>query len=190
MRKIGVTALAALLLASCGQPANSGTDAAPSVPAPATAAPATDHVMPHIKRPNLVVADIERALTIYRDILGLTAGEVGESSAESFSYPVFNIPAEAKLRSVALSEPGEARVLALTEVTGIDLPSPPAAPHLSATVIGITDLAAKFEQIAALGLKVTGTKIDEGADFTFIEQAFVDYDGHLIVCYEVLPDGA
>lgn len=53
-------------------------------------------------------------------------------------------------------------------------------------MIGITDLEAKFEQIKALGLTTTAPKIAAGADFDFVEQAFVDFDGHLIVCYEVL----
>ena len=51
----------------------------------------------------------------------------------------------------------------------------------------MTDLAGKFEQIEALGLTTTEPKIAGGVDFDFVEQAFVDYDGHLIVLYEVLP---
>ena len=52
---------------------------------PAAAAPVIEY--PHVKRPNLVVSDIERALTIYRDILGLTASDIGTSSPDSYSYP-------------------------------------------------------------------------------------------------------
>ena len=52
-----------------------------SAPAPQSsrqrqpASPLLDHPYieyPHVKRPNLVVFDIERSLTIYRDILGRT----------------------------------------------------------------------------------------------------------------------
>ena len=62
---------------------------------------------------------------------------------------------------------------------------------MSAVVIGVTDLAGKFEQIEALGLTTTEPKIAGGVDFDFVEQAFVDFDGHLIVLYEVLrSDGS
>lgn len=152
-----------------------------------SAAPVIEY--PHIKRPNLVVSDIERSLTIYRDILGLTASDVSTSSAESYSYPVFKIPEGAQIRGATLHEPGEQRVLALTELATLDLPRPSAAPHMSAVVIGVTDLASKFEQVEALGLTVTEPKIAGGVDFDFVEQAFVDFDGHLIVLYEVLAAG-
>ena len=142
---------------------------------------------PHVKRPNLVVADLSRSLSIYRDILDLTASEISTYSDQSYSYPVFNIPEGVPIRGVTLHEPGEQRVLALTELASLDLPTPSNAPHMSAVVIGVTELAAKFERLEALGLKVTEPKIASGADFEFVEQAFVDFDGHLIVLYEVLP---
>ncbi len=142
---------------------------------------------PHFKRPNLVVADIERSLAVYRDILEFEAGAISESASDSFSYPVFNIPRNAKMRSVTLNEAAEARVMALTEVTGADMAALPNAPHRTAHVIGVTDLRGKIEKVQALGLEITESKIAGGVDFEFIEQAFVDYDGHLIVLYEVLP---
>jgi hypothetical protein len=37
-----------------------------------------------------------------------------------------------------------------------------------------------------MGLKLTETDTAQGPDFRFIEQAFVDPDGHLIVCFEVI----
>lgn len=160
-----------------------------STPAPAPqTAPVIEY--PHVKRPNLVVSDIERSLTIYRDILGLEASSVSTSSPQSYSYPVFKIPEGAQIRGATLHEPGEQRVLALTELATLDLPRPSAAPHMSAVVIGVTDLAGKFEQIEALGLTTTQPKIAGGVDFEFVEQAFVDFDGHLIVLYEVLPESS
>jgi len=168
-----------------------GIGACATVPATAPAAGPPVIEYPHVKRPNLVVADIERSLTIYRDILQLEASDVSTSSADSYSYPVFKIPEGALIRGVSLHEPGEKRVLALTELATIDLPRPSAAPHMTAIVIGVTDLPGKFETLKALGLETTEPKIAGGVDFEFIEQAFVDYDGHLIVLYEVLPsDGS
>lgn len=155
---------------------------------PAEPAAAPSLMMPHVKRPNRVVADIERSLTIYRDILGLTASEPQVSGEDSFSYPVFNIPKGTPMRSVTLHTPNEQRAFAFTELKGFDLPRPVSAPFMATAVIGITDLEDKFAKIEALGLSVTETRIAGGVDFKFIEQAFVDFDGHLIVCYEILPE--
>lgn len=153
-----------------------------------TVSPAAVHEMPHVKRPNLVVADLDRSVRIYQDILGLQASEPSVSGENSFSYPVFNIPKGTPMRSLTLSEPGEARVMALTELKGIPLPKPHSAPFMSTVVIGITDLESKFAALESMGLEVTETRIAGGVEFKFIEQAFVDPDGHLIVCYEALPD--
>ena len=150
----------------------------------AAAAPNWD--MPHIKRPNLVVADIDRSLVIYRDVLGLGASDVRDGSKGSYSYPVFKVPGSADFRFVSLHEPSEQRVLNLTEVTGMDLPRPDNAPHMSAVVIGIDDLVGKFAKLEAMGLEIVEPRVSEGADFKFIEQAFVDPDGHLIVCYQIV----
>ena len=144
--------------------------------------------MPHVKRPNLVVVDIERSLKIYRDILGFEASDIRTGGPDSYSYPVFNVPTEAKLRFVSLDEPREARVLNLTEISGATLVRPPEAPHASAIVIGITDLRGKFGRLSDLGLTITDPKVADGVDFRFVEQAFIDYDGHLIVCYEVIDE--
>lgn len=171
------------LLISCGL---AGCTTVETDTAASAATPVIEY--PHVKRPNLVVSDIERSLTIYRDILGLDASEVSTSSPTSYSYPVFKIPEGAPIRGVSLHEPGEQRVLALTELASLDLPRPSNGPHMSAVVIGVNDLPGVFDQITALGLTVTEPKIAGGADFKFVEQAFVDFDGHLIVLYEVLPE--
>lgn len=157
---------------------NAGEERAAPVP--------ISYKMPHIKRPNLLVQDLDRSLVVYRDILGLGASSPSVSGPDSFSYPVFNIPKGTPMRSLTLHEDSEQRVMALTELKGFDLPRPVSTPYLSAVVIGVEDLKGKFEDLEALGLTVTESRIADGADFSFIEQAFVDPDGHLIVCYEVL----
>lgn len=154
---------------------------------PTAPTPADDNAL-LFKRTTLVVADIERSLGIYRDILGFTLNvPVSESSAESYSYPVFRIPKEAKIRFVTLDTKTQERTLALTEVTGVPLPKP-GQPLMSALVVRVPDIAATMQQIKALGLETTEPKTARSADgkFAFIEQAFVDYDGHLIVLYQML----
>jgi len=145
----------------------------------------------YYKRVNLVVADMDRALAIYRDILGYSVNAIGTSSKESYSYPVFKIDPDATIRSATLNAGDrQIRGLALTEVTGMDLPRPRAAPHMTASVIRTEDIDGVFEQIIALGLDVTEPQYVEGDEFDFWERSFVDYDGHLIVLYEIVDEAA
>lgn len=156
------------------------------------AAPATADDSPYdgasFKRVTLVVADMDRALTIYRDILGFTLDGVSESTAESYSYPVFRIDPKASIRFATLSAgPEQIRTLALTEVTGIELPEP-GRPYMTATVIRVDDLEGVFGKLEELGLEtVPGTVAERPGEFKFAERAFVDFDGHLVVLYQMLP---
>ncbi len=140
------------------------------------------------KRVTLVVADMEKSLQIYRDILGFTLDGIMESSAESYSYPVFKIDPEAEVRFATLSAgPEQIRTMALTEITGMDLPKP-GRPFMTATVIRVADLDGTFKKLEALGLEIVpGTIAERPGEFKFKEQAFVDFDGHLIVLYQMLP---
>lgn len=139
----------------------------------------------HFKRTNLLISDLDKSLAIYRDILGFSIHKMSDSSEDSYSYPVFNIPKEAKLKFCTLDSPDQIRTIALTQITGIELPKQPSVPRLSASVIRVKDLPDVIKKIAALGLETTEPKIAVGSDGnTFMEQAFVDFDGHLIVLYE------
>ena len=139
------------------------------------------------KRVTLVVADIERSLQVYRDILGFQINSLTDSSDDSYSYPVFKIPKEAKIRFATLDSPSQERTLGLTEVKGCPLLAPQ-APIMSASVIKVEKLSEVIEEIKALGLETTEPETDGNDQFTFLEQAFIDFDGHLIVLYEILPN--
>ncbi|RKR15250.1 catechol 2,3-dioxygenase-like lactoylglutathione lyase family enzyme [Maribacter vaceletii] len=137
------------------------------------------------KRITLCVADLERSLTIYRDILGFTINYIQPSEKDSFSYPVFNIPNEADLNFATMDSPTQERTFALTEIKGVPLPKQEGI-HMTASVIKVDDLADVISKIKDLGLKTTDVKTDENDYATFIEQAFIDYDGHLIVLYQLM----
>lgn len=139
----------------------------------------------HFKRTNLLVSDLNKSLTIYRDILGFTVHKMSDSGDDSYSYPVFNIPKKAKLKFCTLDSPDQIRTIALTQITGMELPRPSNTPHMSASVLRVKNLPQAIERIKALNLKTTQPKVAAGSDgMTFSEQAFVDFDGHLIVLYE------
>ena len=139
------------------------------------------------KRITLCVADLERSLKVYRDILGFTINYVQPSAKDSFSYPVFNIPNEADLNFATLDSPIQERTFALTEVKGVPLPKQEGI-HMAASVIKVEDLENVISQIKALGLKTTDRKLDENEYAQFLEQAFVDFDGHLIVLYQMITN--
>lgn len=167
-----------LLLPACATTVSATTPAAIPVKQ-------TEFAYPHVKRPNLLVADLDRSLKIYRDILGFEGAPISESSLDSYSYPVFNIPREGRMRYTYLGEPGEDRVLGLTEVKNVDLPRPADRPYMSTVVIGVTGLTDKMDQLAKMGLEMTEPKTTGGTEFIFTEVAFIDPDGHMIVLYEV-----
>ncbi|KAA1244928.1 VOC family protein [Aquimarina sp. RZ0] len=137
------------------------------------------------KRVTLCVADLERSLKVYRDILGFTINYIQSSEKDSFSYPVFNIPNEADLTFATMDSPSQERTFALTEIKGVSLPKQEGI-HMVASVIKVDNLVSVIKKIKALGLKTTDVKTDENEYATFIEQAFVDFDGHLIVLYELI----
>lgn len=59
---------------------------------------------------------------------------------------------------------------------------------MTASVIQVDDLPNVMLKIKGLGLEITEPETDSNNHFTFLEQAFVDFDGHLIVLYEVLQN--
>jgi catechol 2,3-dioxygenase-like lactoylglutathione lyase family enzyme len=139
----------------------------------------------HIKRPCLAVADLDRALEIYRDILGFRLDYVSEASANSYLYMVFDFPRQAQLKFAALSTQYETRALALTEVKGMELPAP-TLPYRAATVIRVPEVAPIMQKLQALELKIVEpSSFTAPPNLVFTEQAFFDYDHHLIVLYDV-----
>ena len=56
-----------------------------------------------VQRTNLVVADLERAFRVYRDILGFRVDFILGDRPQAYSCTVFQIPREAKTRFAALS---------------------------------------------------------------------------------------
>jgi len=138
-----------------------------------------------LKRVNLLVRDLDRSLAIYRDILGFRVFAISESGPQSYSYPVFKLPPQAKLRFCTLDSSTEVRAFALTEVTGVELPAPPAV-HVSAPVIRIErfdEVRAKLEAAGLAVVEPRSSKTAEGQ--TFREMAFTDPDGHLVVLYQL-----
>jgi catechol 2,3-dioxygenase-like lactoylglutathione lyase family enzyme len=105
------------------------------------------------QRGNHVVANLDRALTFYQGVLGFEVTYILPPKAESYSYPVFDIPRSAQMRFCALSTDTQERVMALTEVTGVALTAL-AHPRRSAIVLEIQDPDAVMAGARGLGLQM------------------------------------
>ncbi len=137
------------------------------------------------QRGNHVVANLDLALTFYRDVLGFDVTFILPHNPESYSYPVFDIPAAAQMRFCVLSTATQERVMALTEITNVPL-APVPHPRRSAIVLEVDDPDAVMAQAQALGLKVH----DEAVLLTKDgrrgrEIGIVDFDDNLVVIYQI-----
>lgn len=140
------------------------------------------------QRANYVVTDLDRALQLYRDILGLRIEFVEESEPDSYSYPVFEIERRATLRFCVLGTEQQPRVMALTEVRGIEL-SPPTYPRRAAIVLDIADIDGVVRDCGEHGFCVYPEERLETHDGRIgREVGIVDDDGNLVVIYHIPTD--
>jgi catechol 2,3-dioxygenase-like lactoylglutathione lyase family enzyme len=138
------------------------------------------------QRGNHVVADLDKALLFYRDVLGFEVTFILPHNPESYSYPVFDIPREAVMRFCVLSTETQQRVMALTEVTGMTL-APVPHPRRSAIVLEIVDPDAVVAGAKALGLHICEEEVLKTHDGrTGREIGIVDFDDNLVVIYTIL----
>ncbi len=140
------------------------------------------------QRANFCVEDIERSLTFYQGVLGFEVTYTKGHNPDSYSFPVFDIPAEAQIGFAILSLPGQPRVMALTEIKNAPLPK--GHPRRSAIVLDISDCDMVMQKSCALGLHM----YEEGRLETHDgrigrEIGIVDFDDNLVVIYNI-PEAA
>ncbi len=149
----------------------------------------TDKPRVRFQRANFVVQDIKRALNFYVDVLGFEVAFEQGHNPDSYSFDVFDIPAEAQLGFCVLSAPGQPRVMALSEIKNVDL-EPVAAPRRSAIVLETADPDAVMAGARKLGLHVYEEEVLETHDGRIgREIGIVDFDENLVVIY-LIPDAS
>lgn len=140
---------------------------------------------PTFQRATLIVADLEKSLAFYRDILGFSVEYVKNSEITSYSYTVFGIPKTAPMRFATLNSPTQTRVLALTEAKGMAFPPQP-WPRTACTVIRADNMDEVKEKAAAMGLKMFPEETLKTQDGRIgRELGLLDPDGHLCVLYTI-----
>jgi catechol 2,3-dioxygenase-like lactoylglutathione lyase family enzyme len=138
------------------------------------------------QRGNFVVADIERSLTFYRDVLGFSVEYILDHNPDSYSIPVFEIPNGAVLGFAALNTPTQPRVMALTQISGVEL-APVPHPRRSGIVLEADDPDAVISGARKLGLTVYFEEVLHTKDGrTGREIGIVDFDDNLVVIYKIL----
>jgi catechol 2,3-dioxygenase-like lactoylglutathione lyase family enzyme len=179
---IVVITLCTVLIAITGCTTNSqsAANATPSI---------ADWKGPSFKRMTIMVSNLDRTVMLWRDILGFEVVISAQSGPDSYSYPVFNIAKNATIRYATVSAgPAQQRTFAFAEVKGQKI-EVPQSPRVAAAVINSNGrLAEIIKQVTAEGLQVVPvTVLKSATQGVGIEQAFVDWDGHLIVLYEFPP---
>ena len=140
---------------------------------------------PDLKRINLIVSDLDQSLEIYRDVIGMEVFEIKNSEKGSYAYKVFNLPEDADMRFASLNIGSKTRGFSLTEIKNAELPSLDGI-RMTTAVIQVEDLREIYQKIIDMNLYYTEIDQDitpEG--ITFAEFSFTDYDGHLVVLYEL-----
>lgn len=142
----------------------------------------------YVKRPALVVDDLERSLEIYRDILGFKVQFIKASADNSYSYDVFNIPRHIAMRFATLTADGpEVSIFGLIEAPGARTQSAQGGVRASAVVMHVDDLDGI---VAKLNARKDVTLLPEFALTTQDgrkgrEVAMIDPDGHAILLYHI-----
>ena len=150
----------------------------------------TDEKHVRFQRGNFVVADLDRALSFYKDVLGFTEEYRLGHNPDSYSIPVFEIPDGAELAFVTLNSPTQRRVMALTEIRGVPL-DPVPHPRRSAIVVEVGDPDAVMDGARKLGLQVYDEKeLVTGDGRRGREIGIIDFDDNLVVIYKILKDNS
>ncbi len=173
-----------LLVAACapGAVENPGADVAD----PAGDA-AFDGV--YFRRGNIVVSDLERAYKIWIDLFGMQIDTENVQDADSLAYDLFNVPRTARTRFATLNAgPLQSRILGIYEVTDLPLEAQDEIRRGGVVINANGRLDAIRAALPGMGLSMLREKTLVTVDQEVgIETGFHDWDGNLIILYE-LPD--
>ena len=138
---------------------------------------------PRVQRTNMVVSDLERALTLYRDVLGFELQRSRELGRDSYAYEVFEFDRNATITEAFLAAPNQPRVLGLTEVRGVTI-TPVAKPNRVAFLVEVPSVAAVAQKAQSMGLTLFADDYLTGAGGQQVhERGLLDWDGNLIVVF-------
>jgi catechol 2,3-dioxygenase-like lactoylglutathione lyase family enzyme len=139
-----------------------------------------------LKRVPIVVSDMERSLTLYRDILGLTVESDNPMTPNAHDERVFNVAPGRLTRSVKFNlGPDQIRAVGLFEVKGYR-GKDPKAPHDHGIVFRVTRIDEIHAQARAAGIRIVDfVELTTSSGETGRELTMLDPDGHLVLVYQI-----
>ncbi|MEM9495840.1 MAG: VOC family protein [Pseudomonadota bacterium] len=153
--------------------------------ASAETAPASSFV--HIKRPSLVVPDLDEAVLFYRDVLGFKVDAIGDLDVKAGSVLIdlFNIEPGAPVRRALFSSSTSERALFVMETPGAPAYDDADKRH-SIQVVQTKDLAAVVARAREHGFHVGVSNSDTSASSgaTFTETAIMGPGGQAVLVYQ------
>ena len=140
------------------------------------------------QRANYLVSNRDRALLIYRDILGMDLDFIKQSEDDSYSYDVFKIDPSIAIEFALLSYKDQPRVMALTIVGDGNLEINP-LPRRAAICIEVDDMDDVLKQCEKNNFhyfKEEHLVTHDGREGR--EVGILDDDGNLTVIYKIEKD--
>ena len=138
---------------------------------------------PRFQRANYLVGDIDRALAFYRDVLGFSVAFTKAPQPASYSHQVFGLDSNRPAGFATLSTPTAERVMALTEVAGLE---PQREPRRSAIVIEVEDIDGVVGRAKVYGFRVfPEERLVTHDGRVGREIGLLDDDGNLTVIYRI-----
>jgi catechol 2,3-dioxygenase-like lactoylglutathione lyase family enzyme len=143
--------------------------------------------LPYFQRAALVVSDIDKSLLIYRDILGFSLEYLGIDTPDSYGYEVFKIDNSIQTRFATLSSVQQQRTLALIEVPNIKIYESNQT-RISAVVIQVKSVEKTRQKLIENKIETLRIVKHDAPNQGLARQemGFYDFDGHLVVIYEIL----
>lgn len=151
-----------------------------------------------LRRATVLVRDLDRALVLYRDTLGLAAWKRADVAAHDTFYRLLGVAPGAARFAILQAEGSETGMVGLFEVTTVAAGAAPAATAAAparagevALVFQARGVATLHERIAALGLPVlcAPVRFAVPGGGTALEMTCRDFDGALVNLVEPLPAG-
>ena len=142
-----------------------------------------------LKRPNLVVPDMDAALKFYVDHLGFEFAYAEESRINpdsNYAYHAFNFDPTKAVRQATLHSSTEERAFAITEVKGLEADIS-RTPSLTAMVVETKRFMALRQELIDADYTVTDyrdTSQMNESGMGILEMGVLDPAGHLIVLYQ------
>lgn len=145
----------------------------------------------YVQRPTIMVSDLDRALGIWRDVLGFSLDGIGPLAPPGgyTATHIWGASPDSTFRFATLSVPGrQSRAIGLGELTETEIVVPE-DPQVAAVLIQVEDMAGKLAKLRAMGLTIHyQSAYGPNAEGLVIgEVGFRDHDGHLIVMFEENP---